>query len=81
MPYAEIGASLNNSRFGLLLWGVVLFVVSNLVVFEILCFLPDVCWKLSLQLFQAGLVDLCLWGIELATSTSITGDVTTNPTT
>ena len=58
-----------------------MFVVSNLVVFEILCRARDVYWKLSLQLFQAGLVELCLAGIELATYTSITGDVTTNPTT
>ena len=37
VSYAEIGASLfNNSSFGLLLRGGSLFVVSNLVVFEIL---------------------------------------------
>ena len=37
--------------------------------------------EVELATFQAGLVELCLAGNELATFTSITGDVTTNPTT
>ena len=62
--------------------GEVVFVVIvlSLVILKILCILPDIYWKLNLQLFQAELVELCLVGIELATSTSITGDVTTYPT-
>ena len=36
-PYAERGVSLfNNRRYGLLLWGGCLYVVSTLVVFKIL---------------------------------------------
>ena len=40
-----------------------------------LCHLPEV----ELAIYQAGFMELCLEGIELATSTSITGGVTTNP--
>ena len=81
MPYAEIGASFNNSRFGLLLWRGCFVCCFEFGCIQNIVILPDVYWKLSLQFFQVELLELCLAGIELATSTSITGDVTTNPTT
>ena len=37
--------------------------------------------EVELATSQAGFVELCPARFELATSTSITGDVTTNPTT
>ena len=36
MPYAEIGASFGNSRFGLLLWGYFVVLILSLDVLKIL---------------------------------------------
>ena len=82
MPYAEIGASLSTIAILVYCCGGGCFVCC----FEFGCIRNIVSCqrchilKLELATFPGELVELCLVGLELATSTSITGDVTTNPT-
>ena len=58
MPYAEIGASFNNSYFGLLLWGVVFVVlISSLELRTYTCLWQKVFWYKIYSFLQMS----CVW--------------------